>query len=176
MNDQPPYYPNSQQDPYSGGQYASSGSEQYQPPQQPETIYGSYGNQEQPLYQSVPQPAPYQPGPQSYQPYQSPGYGQQSMYPGAYYMPVAQTAGPNGGFAIAGLVLGIISIVFFWGFYFGIPVGIIGIIMSALGRRSPQRRTMATVGLVLSIVGIVLSLCVVGFFILAFVRAGTTTN
>jgi hypothetical protein len=173
MNDQNSYYPNSQQDPYSGGQYGGNN----QPPQQPaETVYGSYGNQEQPSYQSVPQPVPYQPSSQPYSSYQSPGYGQQNMYGGTPYTPVTQSSGPNGGFAIAGLVLGIVSIVLFWAFYLGIPVAIVGIIMSALGRRSVERRTMATVGLVLSIIAIVLSLCIVAFIILALLHPGSTTN
>jgi hypothetical protein len=164
MNDSNQYYPNSQQDPYSGGQYGGSNSS----PQQPaETVYGSYGTQEQPPYQ----PAPQQPGSQPYTAYSSPGYGQQSMYSGNPYMPAPQSGGSNGGFAIAGLVLGIVSLVLFWFVYLGIPVAIVGIIMSALGRRSVERRTMATVGLVLSIVAIALSLCIIGVLVYAIIRA-----
>ncbi len=172
MNDQNSYYPNSQQDPYSGGQYGNNN----QPQQPAETVYGSYGNQEQPSYSSVPQPAPYQLGSQPPSSYPSPGYGQQSMYSGNPYMPAPQSGGSNGGFAIAGLVLGIVSIVLFWAFYLGIPIAIVGIIMSALGRRSVERRTMATVGLVLSIIAVVLSLCIVGLGIFAILHAGSTSN
>jgi len=172
MSDQNPYGSDNSQDPYNGGQY--------QPPQPPppQTAYGSYDNLgQQPSYQPTPQPAPYQPPMQQpYPPVQTPGYGpqygQQGAYPGAsmaYGVP--QQADPRKGFAIAGLVLGIVSLVLFWVFYLGIPVAIVGVIMSVLGRRSTQNRTMATVGLVLSIVAIVLSLCIVGFIVYAFLQA-----
>ena len=73
------------------------------------------------------------------------------------------------GLAIAGLVLGIISIVFaFLYFWVGLIVGIIGIILSVKGRES-EKKSMATAGLVCSIVGTALSgvfiacaLCIVG--------------
>ncbi len=156
MSDQNPYYQGNPQDPYSGGQ---NGGQYQQSPQQPQTAYGSYGNDQAP-YQPGPQPNPYQPVQQPYPPVQNPGYGPQDTY-GPPYMPVAQQ-GPGGGMAIAGLVLGIVSLILFWTIYLGIPLSIVGIVLSALGRRSPQRRTMATVGLVLSIVAIVLSLCFLG--------------
>ncbi len=173
MSDQNPYYSNNPQDPYSGGQY--------QPPQPPQTVYGSYENSGQQPYQTTPQPAPYQPEGQPYPPIQNPGYGSQypqqhGMYPGAnmaYGMPAQPDQ--RKGFAIAGLVLGIVSLVLFWIFYLGIPVAIVGIIMSVLGRRSTQNRTMATVGLVLSIIAIVLGLCIVGFAVAALMSARNTT-
>ena len=163
MSNQDPYYQGNQQDPYNGGQYGG----QYQQPQQPQTVYGSYAD-------PVPQPAdPYQAAQQSYQPVQqpypplqNPGYGPQGVYPGAApYMPPIAQQGPNGGLAIAGLVLGIVSLVFFWTLYLGIPAAIVGIVLSILGRRSPQRRTMATIGLVLSILAIVFALCEIGLAI-----------
>ncbi len=169
MSNQDPYYQGNQQDPYSGGQYGG----QYQQPQQPpQTVYGSYGNPAP--YQPVPQPAdpyqaaqqPYPPAQQPYPSVQNPGYGpQQGVYPGAPYMPPVAQQGPNGGFAIAGLVLGIVSLVLFWTLYLGIPAAIVGIVLSILGRRSPQRRTMATVGLVLSILALVFALCEIGLAI-----------
>src|SRR5713226_7648262 len=72
--------------------------------------------------------------------------------------------------AIAGVVFGIISM-FTWLYTFparGIPIlwiilfaiPILGIILSALGRSSPTRRDMATVGLVLSIISLVLTIAV----------------
>ena len=152
MSDQNSYYPNNPQDPYSGGQYGGD-QNQYQPPQ---TVYGSYDNlQQPPPYQPTPQP-------QYYQPAQNPGYGQQQgAYPGTPYMVPAPT-GQRNGLVIAGFVLGIVSLVLFWTIYIGIPAAIVGIILSVLGRSSTQRRTMATIGLVLSIVAIVLALCEVG--------------
>ena len=63
--------------------------------------------------------------------------------------------------AVASLVLGIISIVFSF-----IPavdlvggiLGIIGIILGAVGRKNPDKKGMATAGLVCSIIGTVLCL------------------
>ena len=163
MSEQNPYYQENPQDPYSGGQYGG----QYQQ-QQPQTVYGSYGETvQQPPYQSVPQPAPsyqqqpYQQMQQPYPPLQSPGYAPQGAYSGTPYMQAAPQ-GQGSGLAIAGLVLGIVSLVLFWTLYIGIPAAIVGIVLSVLGRRDPQRRTMATVGLVLSILAIVFALCEIG--------------
>jgi hypothetical protein len=72
----------------------------------------------------------------------------------------------NGGLAIAGLILGIISIPTAF-ILCGIVFGIVGIVLSALGRRSVSHRTMATVGLALSIVGVAI---VVIIFAVDFVR------
>lgn len=69
------------------------------------------------------------------------------------------------GFAIAAMVLGIISCVFAW---FGLASGIVslvlaivGLILAIMARKSyaelGQKNGMATAGLVLSIIGIVLS-------------------
>jgi hypothetical protein len=41
----------------------------------------------------------------------------------------------------------------------GVPTSIVGIVLAALGRRSVSRRTMATVGLVLASIALVLALC-----------------
>src|SRR5262249_34675406 len=59
--------------------------------------------------------------------------------------------------AVAGLVLGIIGLIAWYLPLFGTPIGIIGVVMSVMGRRSASRRTMATVGLVLCIISLVLS-------------------
>ena len=62
--------------------------------------------------------------------------------------------------AIVGLVLGIISIVFPWIpylTYVALPAGIVGIVLSAKGRKIGNGKGMATAGLVLSIIGVVLS-------------------
>ena len=80
----------------------------------------------------------------------------QPGYPQPYGVPVLPDQ--NGGQAIAGLVLGIISMLAWLLPICGLPVAIVGIVLSALGRKSVSRRTMATVGLVLSIIGLVLTL------------------
>lgn len=63
----------------------------------------------------------------------------------------------NNGKATAGLVLGIVGLIAWLLPLFGYPVNIIGIIMSAIGRKS-ENKSKATVGLVLSIIGLVLTL------------------
>ncbi len=70
--------------------------------------------------------------------------------PYGYGVPTAP-AEPGSGLAIAGLILGIISLLTP---FCGVPIAIAGIITSVMGRRSVSRRTMATVGLVLSIIAI----------------------
>lgn len=74
------------------------------------------------------------------------------------------------GLAVAGLVLGIVSLVFaFLYTWIGLIAGIVGIILSVKGRVSVEKRGIATAGLVCSIIGTALSgifiacaLCVVG--------------
>ncbi len=63
----------------------------------------------------------------------------------------------NNGKATAGLVLGIIGMIAWLIPLFGYPVNIVGIILSAIGRKS-ENKSKATVGLVLSIIGLVLTL------------------
>ena len=62
--------------------------------------------------------------------------------------------------AIASLVLGIISLVcgFFLSGYqwLGAIVGLIGIVLGAKARSDPEKRGMATAGLVCSIIGFIL--------------------
>lgn len=70
---------------------------------------------------------------------------------------------PTKGIAIASMVCGIISVVFCWFGYFAIvalALGIVAVILSVkAGKASPtgQRSGMAVAGLVLGIIGIVLS-------------------
>ena len=84
-------------------------------------------------------------------------------------MPV-QPSYPGSGQAVTSLVLGIIALVFSLGSIFGFcafiafVLAIIGIVMGALGRKSPTRRGSATAGLVMSIIALVFS---VGLYVLA---------
>lgn len=63
---------------------------------------------------------------------------------------------------IASLILGILSLLFaliFTGFqWIGAIVGLIGIILGALGRKNPEKKGIATAGLVCSIIGFILSI------------------
>lgn len=168
MSDQNPYYQGNQQDPYSDGQYRS----QYQQPQQqPQTVYGSYGEQV-PYQQPVPQSAPYPPVQQPYPPIQTPGYGQQQA---PYYVAPYPVSEPGSALAIAGFVLGIISILTSWFPFFGIVMPIVGIVLSALGRRSVSKRLLATIGLVLSIIAVAISLCVIASIFISATRHSTPT-
>lgn len=81
-------------------------------------------------------------------------YAQQSPY--AYPAPPVNDA--SGGLAIAGLILGIISVLSCFIPIFGAVVAIPGIVLSVLGRRSVSRKGIATAGLVLSIISIVLTI------------------
>lgn len=62
---------------------------------------------------------------------------------------------------VASLILGIISIILgifgsAWG-WLGITVGVLGIIFGAVGKKNPEKAGVAKAGLVLSIIGTVLS-------------------
>lgn len=81
-------------------------------------------------------------------------YVAQPGYPG---MPMA-VPDSKSGLAIAGLVLGIISMVAWLLPICGFPISIVGIVLSGLGMGSTTRKTMATIGLVLSIVALALAL------------------
>jgi hypothetical protein len=76
------------------------------------------------------------------------------------------------GLSVASLVLGIISLVtsFFGG---GLVVGIVGIILAVVAKKKGQTGAMATVGLVLSIVGIVISILVLAICGVAIFAAST---
>ncbi len=70
------------------------------------------------------------------------------------------TSMPNGsqdkkGFAIASLVLGIVSVVFMCVWYLGIPAAILGLIFGIIANKA-KKNGMATAGIVLSIIGLVL--------------------
>ena len=149
-------------------------NDQIHPPSQPAIPPTQYqpspANQPPPQYQQpVYQPAPQYQQPGYYPPpqYQQPGYYQ----PPGVYAPFGMPVAPldrRGGFAIAGLVLGIVGIVVALVPVCGLPVSIVGIVMSALGRQSVLRRTMAGWGLALSIIGLVLTVLI--FIVFAMAR------
>jgi len=174
-------YPTGDQNPYPTPNYPSypaDGPEQlagqpYQPYPEvppPPPIYPAYS---QPLgtppgYAPYSQPlgAPPAPPP-AYPAYSQPlGYPPQpAPYPvAAYPIPIYQPAEPGSGLAVTALVLGIIGVatglLLFLipgcGIFITGPLSVLSIIFGALGRRSISRRAMATVGLILGIVSLVL--------------------
>ena len=127
-----------------------------QPPQQYQ------GNQYQPEYGqpgydgSSFQQQQYQPMPQPYT--QNQGY-QNPYNPNMYGTPFGQT-NSGGGLAIAGMVLGIICIVLCWIPFMDVILGIVGLVLSLLGRRSSARSGIAIAGLVCSVIGLALSVII----------------
>ena len=131
----------------------------YQPPDQPQ--------QQGYTYYPGAQPPPTTP---------ASGYGSSNPYENndpysAYQTPgmVPPQSEEGGGQAIAGLVLGIVSIVLSWTPVIGLIAGVVGLILSLMGRKSFSRRTIAIVGLILSIIGGVFSLCGSGFWLLVLI-------
>jgi len=88
----------------------------------------------------------------------SASYGYAAPYP------VTPTSQPYNGLAVAGMIVGIISMVFCWTtIFFGLWVGIVGAVLSGIGLRNSEKeggKTMAIVGLVLSILAIVIGIII----------------
>ena len=78
---------------------------------------------------------------------------------------------------VASLVLGIIAIIcgfFLTGFqWVGAIVGLIGIVLGAQGRKNPEKKGIATAGLVCSIIGFIL--CII-LFVACAACAGTVAG
>jgi hypothetical protein len=151
-----------------------------QPQQQPD--YGQNGYSQQPTqYEQPPyaeptqyaQPDPYaQPQPNMY----APPINQYGAMAQQYAPAAAPGSNSRNGFAIAGLVLGIISILSSWYPLCGLPLPIIGIVMASLGRRSLSYRTMATVGLILSIIAIVVGVITTALVLIVASHNSTTVT
>ena len=130
----------------------------YQQPAQPD--YNQYQSQQpaQPDYYNQYQNNPVQPYDYNQAGYQQPEYQQGNVYN------AAPAEGPTGAakvFSIISLVCGIISVVFGccgWGILFGVPGAVFGIISKAkCGAKNP----LALVGMILSFVGIGLSIIMI---------------
>ena len=76
------------------------------------------------------------------------------------------------GLAIASLILGILSLCASVGWFCGGPLSIVGLILGFLGRK-PASKGLATAGIILSGVGLVLTVI---FFILGIVFRGPILN
>ena len=77
------------------------------------------------------------------------------------------------GYALTGLILGIVSAVCCCVPYIGVPCSILGIIFSVKGLHAPTRSSMATVGLVLSIIFTVCNVIALVSFIISLANADT---
>jgi hypothetical protein len=62
------------------------------------------------------------------------------------------------GQALAGLILGIISMIAWLLPFLGFPIAIVGIVFASLGMRSTTRKGMAIAGLILAILALVLTI------------------
>jgi uncharacterized membrane protein len=69
-------------------------------------------------------------------------------------------AEPGRGIALAGFILGLVSLFTSWIPFLGILVSVVGIILSAMGQRSISRKGLAIAGLVLSIITLVITVIV----------------
>ncbi|HJT59559.1 MAG TPA: hypothetical protein VJ761_23825 [Ktedonobacteraceae bacterium] len=83
----------------------------------------------------------------------------QPMYPpvpnqGMFVVPTE----PGRGIALAGFILGLVSIFTSWIPFLGMIVSIVGIILSAMGQRSISRKGLAIAGLILSILTLIVAL------------------
>ena len=140
-------------------EYAPPG---YVPPpvEQPAPAYAPYPPYAggQPPYGAAPYGAPQQ-HQQQQQPY--------SPYPGPYYPPPPWTQYPQprtgNGRAIAGMVLGIVSILFFWTSVLDVIPVVLAIVFGSIGvndakRRAGTGRTMAITGIVCGVIGALLAI------------------
>ena len=62
------------------------------------------------------------------------------------------------GFAVAGLVLGIVSVVFACCYGAGLVTGIVGLVLAALAKKEGNTESMNTAGLVLNIIAVALNI------------------
>lgn len=140
-----------------------------EPMQAPMQAPQSYGSPQAPVY-SAPQPvsgyqppvyqAPQQPQfPVVYEAPQAPVYAapQAPTYAATAYGAQQQTYGVAYGYAgpvepkgmvIAGMALGIGSLVFFWVWWLGLPAAIVGLVLSIVGMKKGQPRGMAIAGII----------------------------
>lgn len=117
---------------------------------------------------------------------QTPQGGQYPPPPGGQYEAAPQYAGgyqqqppasPKNGVGIAALILGIISVLAFWTFGFGILLGIVAVILGIVGRNRAKRleatnKGVATTGLVFGILGIIAGAVFIALSVWVFNEVG----
>ncbi|MGN7134771.1 DUF4190 domain-containing protein [Rhodococcoides corynebacterioides] len=148
---------------------------QYPPP-------GQYGSSPQGgQYGSTPQGGEYGSNPQGgqyggqYPPPPGGQYESAPQYSGGYQQ--QPPASPKNGMGIAALILGIISVLAFWTFGFGILLGIVAVILGIVGRNRAKRleatnKGVATTGLVFGILGIIAGAVFIALSVWVFNEVG----
>lgn len=86
---------------------------------------------------------------------QATGYPGYTPNPNTYMQPVQQPAG-KGGCAIAGMIVGIVSLVFSCSGIIGLIAGVVGLILSIAGLKS-DKRGMAVAGVICSSIALALA-------------------
>lgn len=133
-----------------------------------------------------PPPGQYGQTPQGGQYGSNPPGGQYPPPPGGQYEAAPQYAGgyqqqppasPKNGMGIAALILGIISVLAFWTFGFGILLGIVAVIIGIVGRNRAKRleatnKGVATTGLVFGILGIIAGAVFIALSVWVFNEVG----
>ncbi len=133
-----------------------------------------------------PPPGQYGQTPQGGQYGSNPPGGQYPPPPGGQYEAAPQYAGgyqqqppasPKNGMGIAALILGIISVLAFWTFGFGILLGIVAVILGIVGRNRAKRleatnKGVATTGLVFGILGIIAGAVFIALSVWVFNEVG----
>lgn len=116
----------------------------------------------QPMYsrgQQTAQPGNLQPYqyPQQNQPYPQAAYGVPPAYGYAPQVIVHQT--PSNGLGVGGFVCGLLGLIFFWVPFFGLVLGLLGLILGGAGissgRKSGAGIGLAIAGLVLGLVSLI---------------------
>ena len=87
-------------------------------------------------------------------------------YPQGAGLPPVPLKTPNSGRAVASLVFGIISLSFYCVWPVSIPCGIIGMVLGLVANRGPRKQSLATAGLVMSFLGVLLPALVFFFVIM----------
>lgn len=141
----------------------------------PPPVPGQFGAPPPPPGYGAPPPPP------GYGAPTAPGYG--APTPPGY---VAPPSGPGtDGLAVASLVTGIGSLVAlvccFFGPILGIPAGVAGVVMGVMGRKRTREsgrngQGLATAGMICGIIGVVLHLGIVVWWIVALATSGTSST
>ena len=164
-------YKGNMQNPRDAGYYEQDGANQYSdmyrenPPYAEQTGYN-------PQNSSYMEQTGYNPENQMRTDYNSSPYYQNSYPQSSYqdsYGRTEKRQNPGSGFAVAGLVLGIMSIVLFWTMPLAMIMAVIGIILSVIALSKNQSRGLSIAGIITSIVGGILSILTV--VLILFTRA-----